>query len=784
MTGIKEFTYEKSLKLKKWIKERELGVDKQTVLSALLAFALALAMPLPQMAPFGVAYLAQERRFSKRAVLYFLLAGVGSVIACDRLNSAKYIMAGLIYLSVLFVLKKEVRLTDTTAGLVAGLSTVISGIAVVFVEGASVFAVILLLCEGAVVASASLMMERAVVVIRKKPFLCEKLDTDAKVSLCAVIMILVLSFREVYLGGEFSIMNVIGATLLLIVACGSGANYSAVAGVILGAVCGIGGDFFMPVLGAFALCGFMSGIFSKFGKGGAIAGIILANGIMVVYTNNAMEAVLSLYEVVAASVVFAFIPYKVMEGVRTALVLNQENRQELEKLKSAIKLRLKSAAATFEAMAKSLERLTDKKDGDNSPDVTALFDAVAHKVCRKCKKSMDCWGKNFNGTYDVMFNMFGILKEKGAIKKEDVEPYFGENCSNMDAFLQEFEHQFDIYRTNRLWESKLRENRSLVGKQLDGISQIIGDIALDVDRAENAKIISPRDVSVRMEAKGIRVLDASVDYDKFGRPRIELVMKERSYGRKTKTDARRVVQAIVGGRVEVTEECFEGNRVRLSFGCLEKFEVEAEYAGRSARDENGDNYRLFHLESGKYVIAISDGMGTGEEAARESRAMLELLDSFLQAGFECGNAVRLINSIMLMKSGGETFATLDLCIIDLYTGEAKFLKTGAEPSFILDKYGRVKTIRSESLPMGLVAEAEAGVKLAKMYDGDSLIMVTDGVENNSSATGWIGGFIEESQKNPQSGPLAKEILNRAIQRSDGTVKDDMTVLSVKLKAVS
>ncbi len=784
MTGIKEFTYDKGLKLKKWVKSQEFKLDKQTILSSFLAFALALAMPLPQMAPFGIAYLAQVRKMSKRAVLYFLLASVGSIVACDRLNSAKYILAGMLYLSVLFVLKKGVKLTDTTAGLVAGISTAVSGLGVVLIEGASIFSVLLLLCEGAVVASASLMMERAVVVINKKPFLYEKLDNDAKVSLCAVIMILVLSFREVYLGGEFSFMNVIATILLLIVACGCGSNYSAVTGVILGFVCGIGGDFFMPVMGAFALCGFLSGVFSKFGKGGVIAGVILANGIMVVYTNNAMEAVLSLYEVIAASVIFAFIPYNVMDGVRMTLVLNQENREELEKLKSAIKLRLKNAAATFEAMAKSIEKIADKKEELTSPDVTALFDGVAHKVCRKCKKSMDCWGKNFNTTYDVMFNMFNILKEKGAIKKEDAEPHFREVCGSLDAFLTEFEHQFDIYRTNRLWESKLQENKSLVGKQLDGISRIIGDIALDVDRAENAKIIAPRDVRVRMEAKGIRVLDASVDYDKFGRPRIEIVLKERTYGRKTKTEALRLVQAMVGGRVEVLGEVFEGKSVRLSFGCLEKFEVEAEYAGRSARDENGDNYRLFHLESGKYVIAISDGMGTGEDAARESRAMLELLDSFLQAGFECGNAVRLINSIMLMKSQGETFATLDLCIIDLYTGEAEFLKTGAEPSFILDKHGRVKTIRSGSLPIGLVAEAEAGIKHTKMYDGDSLIMVTDGIENNSTHTGWIGNFIEENQKNPQSGPLAKEILNRAMEKSGGTVKDDMTVLAVKLKLVS
>ena len=158
-----------------------------------------------------------------------------------------------------------------------------------------------------------------------------------------------------------------------------------------------------------------------------------------------------------------------------------------------------------------------------------------------------------------------------------------------------------------------------------------------------------------------------------------------------------------------------------------------------------------------------------------------VVDSFLEAGFDSRLAVRLINSIMIMKSEDAAFATLYLCIIDLYTGEAQFINTGAEPSFILSPTGRVRSIMSSALPVGIVAEAEADMSKTKLRDGDKIVMMTDGIETVREGNGWVSEFVKENGQAMEKANLAKEILNRAAQKQGGTVKDDMTVLTITLK---
>ena len=231
------------------------------------------------------------------------------------------------------------------------------------------------------------------------------------------------------------------------------------------------------------------------------------------------------------------------------------------------------------------------------------------------------------------------------------------------------------------------------------------------------------------------------------------------------------------------EPKYEKKLERIVFSEAERFTVETSQATMAASEKSGDNFRMINLKGGKFVIAISDGMGTGSRASRESEAMLELLDSFLQAGFDSRTAVRLINSIMIMKSEKEEFVTLDLCIIDLYSGETSFIKTGAEPSFILNSSGNVKTVAASALPVGILADAEAETEKTRVHDGDSIVMITDGVESRESGSLWVSEFIKERSKQKGDKSLADEILIRAVEENNGTATDDMTVLSVKLKAV-
>ncbi len=781
MAETKSYTYERKFLKGNLLKGVKTEISKWDIVTICIGFFLAMASPLPGLAPFGISYLAQERKLKLKTLLLFCVVSAGSFVSCGRLGGAKYTMAGIIYLSSLFVLKRGVKINDATAGMVAGGSILVSGAAALLVEGITLLDTVLLLCEAAVAVSAALMMEKSIKVLSVGDFSPKALDGDTKLSLGAVILVSLLGFQEIYLGSSLSVMMIAAAVILLTVATGCGAGYSTGTGVMLGVLCGVGSDFFMPILGAFSLCGFLSGVFSKFGKGGVIAGVILANGIMAVYTGSAMESVLSLYEVLVASVIFGFVPIRWIETVKNLLCIDDENRENIIKIKTGIKSKLTLVAEAASNMARTINNFS-VKENDSLEDVSTIFDRAADKVCTKCRKATICWGRDFNNTYDEMFKLLDILKSKGVVKSEDITERLAANCSNTTKLIDELNHQYDLYRVHQVWHSKISESRKLMSKQLDGMSEIIEKLSCDIDKETGDRAVSAYEIRTRLEMSGIKVKDIHLTDDPYNRPKVELIVKAHNAQGKERRTIEKIVKSISGCSRMSKEEVMENKKLmRLIFSAEERFAVETDHASRGVDCKNGDNFRMIHLKGGKFVIALSDGMGTGERAAKESQAMLELIDSFLEAGFDCRVAVRMINSIMTMKSEEEAFVTLDLCIIDLYTGEARFIKTGAEPSFILNKGGRVRTVRSASLPVGLIADAEAEVVTTKIQDGDKIVMMTDGVSMSETENSWVGGFLKD--KSDSSDKISQEILNHAIEQNKGVMKDDMTVLTVRLKAV-
>ncbi len=780
MAEVKSYTYEKRLLRYDILKGIKIYLSKWDIITICMGFFLAMAVPLPNVAPFGIAYLAQERRLRPKTVLLFLTTSLGSFIACGRLGGAKYIMAGIIYISCLFILKRGIKISDMTAALISGGAVLVSGIAMEFIRGITVLGIILLLCETAMTVSATLMMEKSIYAIGNKKIMLENLDGDTKLSICAVLLVALLGFQEIYIGSSLSVMLVIATVILLTISAGGGAEYSTGAGVVLGIVCGIGSDFFMPILGAFSFCGFLSGVFSKFGKGGVIAGVVLANAIMAVYTGSAIESVLSLYEVFVAAVIFGFVPSRWIDYVKQTFCLDDKDRENIMKIKLGIKSRLGLAAAAIENMAKSMNGFTAKDNLEQ--DISVIFDRTADNMCGKCRKSAICWGKGFDNTYDEMFKLLDVLKAKGVIKPEDITERLAANCSNVSGLAQELNHQFDLYRVHQVWRNKVAESRKLVGKQLGGMSEIIESLSNEIDKETGDSAASLYEIRSRLEMSGIKVKDINIFEDPYRRNRVEVTVKAANAQGKERRTIEKIVKSISGCSSMAKEDIPGSKRyVRLVFSAQERFLVETEHASRGVQDKNGDNFKMIHLKGGKFVIALSDGMGTGERAAKESQAILELINSFLEAGFDFKVAVKMINSIMIMRSEPDVFVTLDLCIIDLYTGEVRFIKTGAEPSFILNKGGRVRTVKTSSLPVGLLADAEAGVVTTKLQDGDKIVMLTDGVSMGESDNTWVDRFIQEKSDN--GGEISKEILNRALEKSGDAVKDDMTVLTVSLKAV-
>ena len=174
-------------------------------------------------------------------------------------------------------------------------------------------------------------------------------------------------------------------------------------------------------------------------------------------------------------------------------------------------------------------------------------------------------------------------------------------------------------------------------------------------------------------------------------------------------------------------------------------------------------------------------MGSGKRARDESSAAVDLLENFLDSGFEKRLAVKIINSVLTAGNSDESFATLDICTVNLYTGDAEFVKLGAAPTFLMHG-GKVSVISSSTLPIGMLKYVDMEVSRKQLTHGDILVMVTDGIVDASGAADkeeWIAGALSGcGYVNPQD--IADYVLFEAQRLSDGQVNDDMTVLAARV----
>src|SRR5690606_1421015 len=120
---------------------------------------------------------------------------------------------------------------------------------------------------------------------------------------------------------------------------------------------------------------------------------------------------------------------------------------------------------------------------------------------------------------------------------------------------------------------------------------------------------------------------------------------------------------------------------------------------------SGDSFSSLELGNGKFAVAISDGMGNGERASMESRTALMVLQQLLQSGMDEKLAIQSVNSVLLLRSTDEMYATIDMALIDLYSAETTFLKIGSTPSFI-KRGSEVIVVHGENLPVGILQDID------------------------------------------------------------------------------
>lgn len=425
--------------------------------------------------------------------------------------------------------------------------------------------------------------------------------------------------------------------------------------------------------------------------------------------------------------------------------------------------KLGGSARLFLAMAQEFEKQAPEK-----PKVKSVCADVAAKVCARCKEREKCLDLAGEQAFERAAERALEGKETDA---EDLPLFIIGKCAGLDELLQAFSASARAAERAEKRRETAQENGRAIAAQMRGMAAVLGRLATRISRVGGGDERAARELISELGYVNV-VCRAAAVTGSGQELKVTLRLRE---GDEEKKAVEKVVSRLMKKKMAL-RECVHGEgTATLVFAPAPAYMLACGSAGcvKEGSNRAGDVSAVTDVGEGMVLASVCDGMGSGGEAAEESRACLDMLENFCRCGFEKGSVPALINKFLALR-GGERFCALDACLIDLCEGTAEFVKLGAVESFLL-REGTVRTIRGGALPVGVLDEIMPVYEKLPLKDGDMLVMVSDGVLDALTLHGAEYALERIEALNPQK--LANALI--AAAKKSG-VSDDASVLAVRI----
>lgn len=576
-----------------------------------------------------------------------------------------------------------------------------------------------------------------------------------------------------------------------------GSGGATMVGVLAGVIPAVSSQVFPQMLGMYTVSGLVAGLFRNFGRLGVIIGFMLGSLLLSIFIVNTHEALLGVWETAVAALAFFLLPESLKEhlpvkslGHIGTAAEEGEAALEDEHLKEVAQDRINRLAHIFEELSLTFAE-TEAAHASKAMEksyLNMLFDEVSRGFCKSCRIYGTCWEKEFYRTYKDLFDVFSLTELNSQVDYDDLPVSLRKRCIRPRELAATVNHIFESLRMKEYWEGRLSESKELISNQLRGMSAIIKNLAEEL----NLEASVDQELKARLlkECKRVGVRVTEITPVRTAEDQVYLRVVAPSCLDRETCDIM-IAPTISSLMAEKYEVCERKCPHQMGKGGCEFILARAfgyrvvTGAAQLARERvSGDSFTVATLKDGKELLVLSDGMGVGKKASMESRAVVNLLEELLTSGFAKDMALKTINSILLLRSPGESFATVDLCIVDLYSAQADFVKIGSAPTFI--KRGRqVGVISSNTPPIGILNNLETVVERRTLMPGDLVVMVTDGVLDSTGSGEERDQWLEQllaSTDDTDLQRLADRIINRALERARGKPRDDMTVLVARIES--
>lgn len=593
---------------------------------------------------------------------------------------------------------------------------------------------------------------------------------------------------------SLNISNIIIIFMIMVLGWKNGMLLGAISGISIGlATSFLDGTSFVQI-SMYAISGILSGLLNRFGKIGVIIGFLLGNAILTYWVRGASTMIIYFREIFIASIGLLLVPSRIKIEVEDLFgkekLLDDSGDRRLESKNEDVSKKLKTISDMFNTLMKTADKdeiasretfIQDFLDNLEEVKLNIFYEEISNEDTGIAR---DICAVLIQNEILVDGDLIEILKEHNnyvIMRDENIK-------NDLQEIVKIANRTLKIYQINRAKEQERKNTINAMNENLKSAVKIIDKCAEEVNENRTSKFYKKeQELTILLKNKNIKLENCQIKQLKNEKFIIELKLDY--------NDSRLRNKEIMDGIIEIiskslnTKVCFQRERIDEEkqeyyqiYSSEDKFVLQVG-TGKLTKDDNsvsGDCSLQIKLADGKYLLAIADGMGSGEKAREYSKTALRLIKQMLSAGFDSEESVKMINSRINYLGGSKRYSTLDVSVLDLFTGKAELMKNAACCTYIKNK-GNIREIKSENLPIGMLENIELESQTIDLNDGDIIVMCSDGILDSQAdyEEDWVTYFLKNlTTSNVQK--IADLILAEAVDNGYGAVQDDMTVIVIKI----
>lgn len=500
----------------------------------------------------------------------------------------------------------------------------------------------------------------------------------------------------------------------------------------------------------------------------------LAELLFGVYSSYSVEEFLPVF---IGALIFCVIPSKPLVNIKEKLYSFREKqlvRQSINRNRATLSGRLYDLSSVFAEMASAFNLFNNFSTSDDQIK-SNLEEKIYASVCKECEHFSRCASYERNLKIGLS-KLIDIGFAKGKISLIDMPKEIGDICFHPNSILFSTNKALGDYKNALLEKMNVKNGRDLLANEALGIAEILRGLAFETGSQSKYNSRGERNLSQALFKEGFLV-DELLIFGEEDRLSVNLilVMKEFSINKLLFTISSTLgVDMTITEKVDISEDkCYISFRRAPLYDAV--FGLSS--AVKDGKSESGDTHAVTRLNRDRFLVALSDGMGSGKRAREISSTSLSLIESFYKAGLNTPLILSTVNKLLSINTE-DSFTALDVAILNLFDCSCDFIKYGSPYGFIIGKEG-VRIVEGNNLPLGIIDELKPSVCTTSLNNGDIIVLISDGISDAFGSSSLIIDFLRSVlAKNPQT--LSDKILEKALMLNNGKKNDDMTVLTVRI----